>query len=65
MNEIDIKQQTEEEIKQKIKGCIIRPSVAVIESSNGLEQFQAISEVCCLTAIGVSRGGRGGGDTSQ
>ena len=31
MNEIDIKQQTEEEIKQKIKGCIIRPSVAVIE----------------------------------
>ena len=31
MNEIEFKQQTEEEIKQKIKGCIIRPSVAVIE----------------------------------
>ena len=31
MNDIEIKQQTEEEIKQKIKGCIIRPSVAVIE----------------------------------
>ena len=31
MNEVEFKQQTEEEIKQKIKGCIIRPSVAVIE----------------------------------
>ena len=31
MNELELKQQTEEEIKQKIKGCIIRPSVAVIE----------------------------------
>ena len=31
MNDVEIKQQTEEEIKQKIKGCIIRPSVAVIE----------------------------------
>ena len=31
MNDIEIKQQIEEEIKQKIKGCIIRPSVAVIE----------------------------------
>ena len=31
MNETEIKQQTIEEIKQKIKGCIIRPSVAVIE----------------------------------
>ena len=31
MNEKEIKQQTEEEIKQKIKGSIIRPSVAVIE----------------------------------
>ena len=31
MNEVEIKQQTEEEIKQKIKGSIIRPSVAVIE----------------------------------
>ena len=31
MNELELKRQTEEEIKQKIKGCIIRPSVAVIE----------------------------------
>lgn len=31
MNEVEIKQLTEDEIKQKIKGCIIRPSVAVIQ----------------------------------
>lgn len=31
MEEIELKKQVEEEIKQKIKGCIIRPSVAVIE----------------------------------
>ena len=54
MNEIEIKQQSEEEIKQKIKGCIIRPSVAVIEiGENDLnnELIKKREESCNKTGI--------------
>ena len=54
MNEIEVKQQTEEEIKQKIKGSIIRPSVAVIEvGDNGLNDLiiKERDESCNKTGI--------------
>ncbi len=44
MEELEIKKQTEEEIKQKIKGCIIRPSVAVIEIGENELNSEIIKE---------------------